>query len=311
VLIAGAGVLLAAAVGLAATATAVPSGESWGAELAVSGGDDVNVRLADGAVRLVKPSTERVRSEGVMVLAPRRPAAATNAITADLTADLPPGTSARVDVRGVLPTGAWSRWIPTRDGVRTVLPSATTQVQARIVMLGGVGAVSPAVQRLWLTTSTTTAAGSPATGPGTRPVPPAAPKPPTPKPILPKPVGLVPIVPKPSGATKPSATKPSGITKPSATKPSVATKPSATKPAEATEPTGQKPAEAASTTTSAPPAVAVAPKPPHTPAAQVGLPGLGGLSILSAPEVAAPPASATTVPTTSPEPPAPTPAPAG
>ena len=92
-----------------------------------------------------------------MVLAPRRPAAPANAITADLTADLPPGTSARVDVRGVLPTGAWSRWIPTRDGVRTVLPSATTQVQARIVLLGGSGAVSPAVERLWLTTSTTTA----------------------------------------------------------------------------------------------------------------------------------------------------------
>ena len=165
VLIAGAGVLLAAVVGLAATATAVPSGESWGAELGVSGGDDVNVRLAEGAVRLVAPSTERRRSEGVMVLAPRRPAAPANAITADLTADLPPGTSARVDVRGVLPTGAWSRWIPTRDGVRTVLPAVTTQVQARIVMLGGPGAVSPAVERLWLTTSSTTAAGSPATAP--------------------------------------------------------------------------------------------------------------------------------------------------
>jgi len=206
VLIAGAGVLLAAVVGLAATATAVPNGESWGAELGVSGGDDVNVRLAEGAVRLVTPSTGRGRSEGVMVLAPRRPAAPANAITADLTADLPPGTSARVDVRGVLPTGAWSRWIPTRDGVRTVLPSITTQVQARIVMLGGPGAVSPAVERLWLTTSTTTAAGSPATAP---------------------------------------------------------VAPSTTAPVPAT--TAQ-----------------------HTPAAQVGLPGVGGLSVLSAPAAAAP-----------------------
>jgi polysaccharide lyase-like protein len=285
-LIAGAGLLLAAVVGLAATATAVPTGESWGAELAVSGGDDVNVRLADGAVRLVTPSTERARSEGVMVLAPRRPAAPVNAITADLTADLPPGTSARVDVRGVLPTGAWSRWIPSRDGVRTVLPSATTQVQARIVMLGGSGAVSPAVQRLWLTTSTTTAAGSPATAPvapSTTAVAPAAPKPPAPKPSPPRPIGLWPIVPKPLGP-----------------KPSEAATPSGTTPSGATKPTQVAP------TTTAPPAVAGAPKPPHTPTAQVGLPGLGGLSILSAPETTAPSTSATTVPTKSPEPSAPT-----
>ena len=294
-LIAGAGILLAAVVGLAATATAVPSGESWGAELAVSGGDDVNVRLADGAVRLVTPSTERARSEGVMVLAPRRPAAPANAITADLTADLPPGTSARVDVRGVLPTGAWSRWLPTRDGVRTVLPSATTQVQARIVMLGGSGAVSPAVQRLWLTTSTTTAAGSPATAPvapSTTAVAPAAPKPPAPKPVPPKPVGswpvgLWPIVPKPVGP-KPGP-KPSEATQ-SGSAPTTTTKPSA----------------AAPTTTTAPPAAAGVPKPPHTPAAQVGLPGLGGLSVLSAPETTAPSTSTTTIPTASPAPSAPT-----
>lgn len=161
-LVAGAGALLAGLVGLAASATAVPTGESWGAELAVSGGDDVNVRLVDGAVRLGTPSTARTRSEGVMVLAPRRPAAPTNAITTKLTRDLPPGTAARVDVRGMTPKGTWGRWIPTRDDVRTVLPSTTTQVQARIVLQGGAGAVSPAVERLWITTSTTTAA--PATG---------------------------------------------------------------------------------------------------------------------------------------------------
>src|SRR3954471_1720662 len=39
--------------GLAApTAAAVPSSESWAAELAVDGGDDSNVIVADGAVRL-------------------------------------------------------------------------------------------------------------------------------------------------------------------------------------------------------------------------------------------------------------------
>lgn len=192
-LTAGAGVLLAAVVGLAASATAVPTGESWGAELAVSGGDDLNVRLADGAVRLVAPSTARKRSVGVMVLAPRRPAAPANAITTDMTADLPPGTAARVDVRGITPNGSWSRWIPTRDHVRTVLPSATTQVQARIVLRGGSGAVSPAVERLWLTTSTTTAAPATATAP-----------------VAPSTTVVAPAV-KPSG-TKPSGTKPTPTT---------------------------------------------------------------------------------------------------
>ncbi|GAA4830728.1 hypothetical protein GCM10023201_18180 [Actinomycetospora corticicola] len=165
VLTAGAGALLAAVIGLAASATAVPTGETWGAELAVSGGDDANVALVDGAVRLVTPSTAKARSEGVLVLAPRRPAAATNAITTELTADLPPGATARVDVRGVLPDGAWSPWLPTKDDVRTVLPALTTQVQARIVLLGGSGAVSPAVQRLWITTSTTSASPASATAP--------------------------------------------------------------------------------------------------------------------------------------------------
>jgi hypothetical protein len=302
VLIAGAGVLLAAVVGLAATATAVPSGETWGAELGVSGGDDVNVRLAEGAVRLVTPSTERARSEGVMVLAPRRPAAPTNAITADLTADLPPGTSARVDVRGVLPTGAWSRWIPTRDGVRTVLPSITTQVQARIVMLGGPGAVSPAVERLWLTTSTTTAAGSPATAPvapSTTAAVPAAPKPVPPKPVPPNaagswPIGLWPIGPRPVGPQ--AAPKPSEATKPTTQKPP------GTAPTGPAPTTAKPPATAPATTVPAATAPTGTPTPPHTPAAQVGLPGLGGLSVLSAPEASTPSTSVSTVPTSSPEP---------
>ncbi|GLZ53369.1 heparin lyase I family protein [Actinomycetospora sp. NBRC 106378] len=165
VLTAGAGALLAAVVGLATSAAAVPTGESWGSELSVSGGDDVNVKLVDGAVRLVTPSTAKARSEGVMVLPPRRPAVATNAITTALTADVPPGTSARVDVRGVLPDGSWSPWLPSKDGTRTVLPALTTQIQARIVMIGGDGAVSPAVERLWLTTSTTSASPASATAP--------------------------------------------------------------------------------------------------------------------------------------------------
>ncbi|HEY2222516.1 heparin lyase I family protein [Actinomycetospora sp.] len=267
-LVAGAGVLLAGVVGLAASATAVPTGESWGAELAVSGGDDLNVHLADGAVRLVAPSTQRKRSEGVMVLAPRRPAAPANAITTDLTADLPPGTSARVDVRGVTPNGAWSRWIPTRDHVRTVLPSATTQVQARLVLLGGSGAVSPAVERLWLTTSTTTAVPETATAPvapSTTAVPPAV-----------KPGGTKP------GATKPSTTRPTPTTSappasgplglpglglpsilsgpdPAAPSTAVTTVPTKSPEASATKPSTSAPTSSAAPTTTSAPATSAAP----------------------------------------------------
>ncbi|MDL5156891.1 polysaccharide lyase [Actinomycetospora termitidis] len=210
VLTAGAGALLAAVLGLAASATAVPTGESWGSELAVSGGDDVNVSMVDGAVRLATPSTAKARSEGVMLLPPRRPAAPTNAVTTELTADLPPGTSARVDVRGILPDGSWSRWFPTKDDVRTVLPAMTTQVQARVVMLGGSGSVSPAVERLWLTTSTTSAA--PATGTA-----PAAPTTTTPAPTTtasaapspaPPSTTLIPIRPTTPAATPNAAPAP-------------------------------------------------------------------------------------------------------
>jgi polysaccharide lyase-like protein len=182
--LAGTGALLAGVIGFAASATALPTGESWGAELAVSGGDDTNVRLVNGAVRLVTPSTATARSEGVMLLAPRRPAVPTNAVTTELTADLPPGTAARVDVRGILPDGAWSPWFPTKDDVRTVLPAMTTQVQARIVMLGGSGAVSPAVERLWLTTASTAAtpAATPAPAATTTAAPTTTPAPTTTKP---------------------------------------------------------------------------------------------------------------------------------
>ena len=192
--LAGTGALLAGVIGFAASATALPTGESWGAELAVSGGDDTNVRLVDGAVRLVTPSSATARSEGVMLLAPRRPAVPANAVTTDLTADLPPGTAARVDIRGILPDGAWSPWFPTRDDVRTVLPAMTTQVQARIVMLGGSGAVSPAVERLWLTTASTNAA--PAATPAPAATSTAAPAPTTTKP------------PAPATTAAPTTTKP-------------------------------------------------------------------------------------------------------
>jgi len=68
----GGSVALVVALGLPAVALALPTGETWGAELAIAGGDDENVALVNGAVRLVDPSTATRRSTGVLMLAPRQ-----------------------------------------------------------------------------------------------------------------------------------------------------------------------------------------------------------------------------------------------
>jgi len=221
----GGSVALVVALGLPAVALALPTGETWGAELAIAGGDDENVALVNGAVRLVDPSAATRRSTGVLMLAPRRPAAATNAVTADLTADLPPGTAVGVDVRGIRSDGTWSDWVAAGDtaaGPPAVLPETTNEVQVRLRLLGGPGLVSPAVLRLWLATSvsrTAPSAAAPSPIPPTttppRTTPPAAPTT-TPPTASAPPVGstvvstMVPIVPteRPGPATSTSATAP-------------------------------------------------------------------------------------------------------
>lgn len=76
-----------------------PAGESWAAELALEGGDDSGVLLADGGVRPVP--TPGSRPEGVLTVAPRRLLAPAAAVAGTVTADLPPGTSVDLQIRGL------------------------------------------------------------------------------------------------------------------------------------------------------------------------------------------------------------------
>jgi len=137
------------ATGLAAPATGAPTivagGESWAPELALGGGDDRGVVLADGGVR---PAG---REEGVLTVGPRRLLGPTAEITGTVTADLPRGTEVDLQVRALDGRGAWGPWetVPERSPVR--LPS-TTEVGVRLLLRGAAdGSAVPTARGAWLT----------------------------------------------------------------------------------------------------------------------------------------------------------------
>ncbi|NYD39291.1 hypothetical protein [Actinomycetospora corticicola] len=155
-----AGVLVAAPA--APAALAVPSGETWGAELAVDGGDDVDVVAADGAVRLRDAAPRTTTSgpapaEGTLLLAPRRLGGVADRVSASATADTPAGAQVLVAVRGLRDDGSWSEWVPTGAQGPAQLPAATLQVQVRVTLVAGSAGTSPALRRLWLTADATPA----------------------------------------------------------------------------------------------------------------------------------------------------------
>ena len=155
--VAGALAAAALAAGLVTpAAVAVPSSESWAAELAVGGGDDTNV-VADGdSVRLGDlraraTSTGPAPAEGELLLAPRRPAAVTDRVAAETTADVPPGAEVIVAVRGIRDDGTWSSWSEARPGEPARLSEPTVELQVRVTMVAAPDGRAPALRRLWLT----------------------------------------------------------------------------------------------------------------------------------------------------------------
>lgn len=143
-----------------AAARAVPSGETWGAELAVADGDDVDVVAADDAVRITDTAPRTTSAgpapaEGTLLLAPRRLGAVTDRVSAAVTADRPAGSEVLVAVRGLDDDGSWSEWIPTGTDGPARLPAATLQVQVRVTLVAGPDDASPALRRLWLTADAT------------------------------------------------------------------------------------------------------------------------------------------------------------
>ena len=173
-------IALLVALAEAPTARAASPGDTWIAELAVVGGDDTNVVATAGAVRLAG-DTVRAQSarsplaEGELLLAPRRMPTPVDRVSADVTADVPPGAQVLVDVRGLRADRTWSQWEPASPGGPAVLPEATTTVQVRATLVAGDHGVGPALQRLWLSADRTRAM-IPIAPPGAAaPAPPATP----------------------------------------------------------------------------------------------------------------------------------------
>lgn len=94
---------------------------------------------------------------GLLTLAVHQLAAATDRIGAAVLADLPAGTTATVDVRGLRSNGGWTEWIPATagpTGILAVLPELVSGVQGRLVLTGaapGISAAVPTVRSMTLT----------------------------------------------------------------------------------------------------------------------------------------------------------------
>lgn len=163
--------VLAVAVAIGVAVLAVPAAAQdvqpagWDAELTVDR-DDVNVRSADGALRLdhtrgrsaTAASTESGRPQG-MLLADRHgldtPA---DRIAVELDADVPAGSSVLVDVRGERADGTWTEWVETRPAAPAVLSEPVLAVQSRVTLTSPAGSPGPAVRAVRLTAE---AAGPP------------------------------------------------------------------------------------------------------------------------------------------------------
>ncbi|WP_433504384.1 hypothetical protein ACQP04_33095 [Pseudonocardia halophobica] len=177
-----AGLVMAAATALAAGGVA-PAGASgggssttWSADLAsgeaagvTDGGDGVRL---DPATAFSAPVEQGGMTEdaaptgavptGLLTLAPRDLDRPTSRVDSVVDGDLPPGTTASVDVRGRTPAGGWTEWIPATasgaDSGSVTLPGSTSEVQGRLVLTGTVEGTAPTVRGVTLT-----AASAPAT----------------------------------------------------------------------------------------------------------------------------------------------------
>lgn len=128
---------------------------TWFARLA-PGGDDTNVRFDAGGLHLgsspAGPASLRSgRPEGMLLTAVHPLAEFSSQVTAELAADQPAGSAVAVDVRGTRGDGSWTEWVTTGPKAPAMLGAAVTSVQARIVLSGGRGGVSPLVRSVRLT----------------------------------------------------------------------------------------------------------------------------------------------------------------
>jgi hypothetical protein len=140
---------------------------AWSVDLTALDADDAGVRHEAGALHLepsgagasasasadrsgsgTRPGT-RHEVSGQLVAEPTTLVSPASAVTADVDASVPDGTSVLVDVRGRLPgqgPDSWTEWVPAGSA----LPAPSETVQARVTLVGETG-VGPAVRAVTLT----------------------------------------------------------------------------------------------------------------------------------------------------------------
>ncbi|MDD7968809.1 hypothetical protein [Actinomycetospora lemnae] len=143
------GLAVVLAVPAGASTDPAPRTESWAAELAIEGGDDRDVVLDAGAIRLAGTD---VRS-GELVLAPRRTAGVVDTVRGVAAADVPAGSSVVVEARGLRGDGGWGAWVtvPREGGARLGGPS--TEISVRVLLRREGAGTGPVLRGLWLTTT--------------------------------------------------------------------------------------------------------------------------------------------------------------
>jgi hypothetical protein len=141
--------------GAVTSATAAPPAvATWNADLA--SGDAVGVAWAGGAARLdlahavVTPLHNSAAGvpTGLLTLPARRLDTATDHVGTSLVADVPAGSTASVDIRGLRRNGNWTEWIPAAPWA--ALPEPVSQVQARLVLTSENRAAVPTVRGVTL-----------------------------------------------------------------------------------------------------------------------------------------------------------------
>ncbi|MEU1885699.1 hypothetical protein ABZ491_09505 [Micromonospora rifamycinica] len=144
---------------------AAAGGERWSIDLAVGGGDDVNVRSDTGLLRLADTRpTRRTRpaalaasvAEGALLAPARTLAGPANRIHADLTAETPAGTTVQVQVRGARSTG-WTEWREA-GGAPAVFDRPVSRIQTRVLLTTRDPKAVASVRAVRLTADTATVA---------------------------------------------------------------------------------------------------------------------------------------------------------
>ncbi|MGN9803656.1 hypothetical protein [Micromonospora sp. L32] len=144
----------------AATA-AGPGAERWAADLAVAGGDDVNVRWSAGRLRLAdtRPAA-RTRpaavggpvAEGALLAAPRTLARPATRVRAQVTAEVAGGGGVQAQVRGWRAAG-WTEWREAA-GAGAVFDRPVTRVQTRVLLTARDPRATASVRAVELTADT-------------------------------------------------------------------------------------------------------------------------------------------------------------